>query len=54
MLTEGIKWTIRPGSGDLPVGQFDAQKRLPKGSGMPSLANSKRSIISNVSLRMQK
>lgn len=31
--TEGIKWMIRPGSGDLPVGQFDAQNLLPNGSG---------------------
>ena len=31
---------IRPGSGDLPVGQFDAQKRLPPGRGTPSFASS--------------
>lgn len=31
---------IRPGSGDLPVGQLDAQNRLPNGSGMPSFASS--------------
>lgn len=31
---------ISPGSGVLPVGQFDAQKRFPKGSGMPSFASS--------------
>lgn len=39
-LTEGIKCTINPGSGDLPVGQLDAQKRLPNGKGMPSFASS--------------
>ena len=39
-LTEGIRWTIRPGSGDLPVGQFDAQNLLPNGNGIPSLASS--------------
>ena len=38
--TEGIRWTIRTGSGDFPVGQFDAQNRLPKGNGIPSLASS--------------
>jgi len=31
---------MSPGSGDLPVGQLDAQKRLPKGRGTPSLASS--------------
>ncbi len=36
--TEGIKCTIRPGNGDLPVGQFDAQNLLPKGSGIPAEA----------------
>ena len=30
----------RPGRGDLPVGQFDAQKRLPPGRGIPSFASS--------------
>ena len=39
-LTERIRWTVNPGNGDFPVGQFDAQKRLPKGSGIPSFANS--------------
>lgn len=38
--TEGIKWMIRPGSGDLPVGQLDAQNRFPNGRGIPSLASS--------------
>ena len=38
--TDGIRWTINPGSGDFPVGQFDAQNLFPKGNGMPSLANS--------------
>ena len=32
----------RPGSGDFPVGQFDAQKRLPPGRGTPSFASSYR------------
>jgi len=40
VLTEGIKWMINPGRGDFPVGQFDAQKRLPKGRGTPSFASS--------------
>ena len=40
MLTEGIRWMMSPGSGDLPVGQLDAQKRLPKGRGTPCLASS--------------
>ena len=31
---------MSPGRGDLPEGQFDAQKRLPNGSGMPSFASS--------------
>jgi len=31
---------INPGSGDFPVGQFEAQNLFPKGNGMPSLANS--------------
>jgi hypothetical protein len=31
---------ISPGNGALRVGQFDAQKRLPKGSGTPSFASS--------------
>lgn len=39
--TVGIKWMIRPGSGDLPVGQLEAQNRFPNGSGMPSFASSK-------------
>ena len=38
--TEGIKWMMRPGSGDLPVGQLEAQNLLPNGRGMPSLASS--------------
>ena len=40
VLTEGIKWMIRPGKGDFPVGQFDAQNLLPNGRGIPSLASS--------------
>ena len=39
-ITDGIMWMMSPGRGDLPVGQLDAQKRLPKGSGMPSFASS--------------
>ena len=39
-LTDGMKCKIRPGRGDFPVGQFDAQNSLPNGNGMPSLANS--------------
>jgi hypothetical protein len=31
---------MSPGSGDFPVGQFDAQNLLPKGSGTPSFASS--------------
>lgn len=31
---------MSPGSGDLPVGQLDAQTLLPNGSGMPSFASS--------------
>lgn len=42
--TEGIKWMIRPGSGDLPVGQLDAQNRFPNGRGIPSLASSERGM----------
>ena len=38
--TDGIRCTIRPGRGDLPVGQFEAQNLLPNGSGTPSLASS--------------
>ena len=37
-LTDGIRCMINPGSGDFPVGQFDAQNLFPKGNGMPSLA----------------
>ena len=39
-LTDGIKCTMRPGSGDFPVGQLEAQNRLPKGRGIPSFASS--------------
>ena len=41
-LTDGIslRCMINPGSGDIPVCQFDAQNLFPKGKGMPSLANS--------------
>lgn len=39
-MTDGIRCTISPGSGDFPVGQFDAQNLFPKGSGMPSFASS--------------
>ena len=31
---------MSPGSGDSPVGQFDAQNLLPNGKGIPSLASS--------------
>jgi hypothetical protein len=39
--TDGMRCTISPGRGDLPVGQFDAQNLLPNGSGIPSLASSR-------------
>jgi hypothetical protein len=39
-ITDGIRWIISPGKGDLPVGQFDAQNRFPKGRGTPSFASS--------------
>lgn len=39
-LTDGIRWMMSPGSGDFPVGQLDAQNRLPNGSGTPSFASS--------------
>ena len=48
--TEGMRWTISPGIGVFPVGQFDAQKRLPKGSGMPSFASSAPHLINHHSL----
>lgn len=35
-----------PGSGDFPVGQFDAQNLFPKGSGMPSFASSADECVS--------
>jgi len=38
--TDGMRCTINPGSGDFPVGQFEAQNLFPNGSGTPSLANS--------------
>jgi hypothetical protein len=31
---------INPGSGDFPVGQFEAQNLLPNGKGIPSFASS--------------
>ena len=31
---------MRPGKGDFPVGQFDAQNLFPNGRGIPSLASS--------------
>jgi hypothetical protein len=31
---------INPGSGDLPVGQFEAQNLFPNGKGIPSFASS--------------
>lgn len=31
---------MSPGRGAFPVGQFEAQKRLPKGRGIPSFASS--------------
>jgi len=40
VLTEGIRWIINPGSGDLPVGQFEAQNLFPNGRGIPSFASS--------------
>lgn len=43
--TEGIMWRTRPGKGDFPVGQFDAQNLLPKGSGRPSLASSAENML---------
>ena len=36
---------MSPGSGDLPVGQFDAQNLLPKGRGMPSFASSVEAVV---------
>lgn len=36
---------MSPGSGDLPVGQFDAQNLLPKGRGIPSFASSTEATI---------
>jgi hypothetical protein len=39
-LAEGIKLMMSAGKGALPVGQFDAQKLLPNGRGIPSLASS--------------
>jgi hypothetical protein len=39
-LTEGIKCMINPGSGDFPVGQFEAQNLFPNGRGIPSFASS--------------
>ena len=36
---------ISPGRGDFPVGQLDAQNRLPKGNGMPSFASSKNQVV---------
>jgi hypothetical protein len=31
---------INPGSGDFPVGQFEAQNLFPNGKGIPSFASS--------------
>ena len=31
---------MRPGKGDFPVGQFDAQNLFPNGRGIPSFASS--------------
>jgi hypothetical protein len=47
--TEGMRCTMSPGSGDFPVGQFDAQNLLPKGSGTPSFASSAYKKIENLS-----
>lgn len=32
--TDGMRCTVNLGSGDLPIGQFDAQDVFPSGSGM--------------------
>ena len=38
---------MRPGKGDFPVGQLDAQNLFPNGRGMPSLASSIRIRVSS-------
>jgi hypothetical protein len=45
--TDGMRCTISPGRGDLPVGQFEAQNLLPNGSGTPSLASSRTRKVMN-------
>lgn len=35
---------MRPGNGDFPVGQVDAQNLLPNGRGIPSFASSVRRV----------
>lgn len=46
--TDGIRWTINPGRGDFPVGQFDAQNLFPNGSGIPSFASSMNNDLINI------
>lgn len=48
--TEGTKCSTSPGKGVFPVGQLDAQKRFPKGSGRPSFASSGEDIIGKMNM----